>query len=181
MIDAQEQAKASYSDPFASLRDGGNGTYSRYEITAAWPSILSSFADDGDLVFSAALNGTVLEAGDLQATPFPLSLVFIGDTAQPTSWGYKQFMEHSEYIQRLQNKLEDLLQTAITLGVKTRAYTETELQQRLAAKMSPFELDLQKDPSLAKLKELFAAELVYSRKLAGMAPIQTDEYMEQDS
>ncbi|MBO7106193.1 MAG: DNA polymerase III subunit gamma/tau [Fibrobacter sp.] len=181
MIDAQEQAKASYSDPFASLRDGGNGTYSRYEITAAWPSILSSFADDGDLVFSAALNGTVLEAGDLQATPFPLSLVFIGDTAQPTSWGYKQFMEHPEYIQRLQNKLEDLLQTAITFGVKTRAYTETELQQRLAAKMSPFELDLQKDPSLAKLKELFAAELVYSRKLAGMAPIQTDEYMEQDS
>jgi hypothetical protein len=89
-------------------------------------------------------------------------------------------MEHPEYIQRLQNKLEDLLQTAITLGVKTRAYTETELQQRLAAKMSPFELDLQKDPSLARLKELFAAELVYSRKLAGMAPIQADDYVEQD-
>ena len=181
MIDAQEEAQASYSDPFANLRDGGYGTYTRYEITAAWPSILASFAEDGDLVFSAAITGTVLEAGDLQATPFPLSLVFVGDTAQPTSWGYKQLEEHPEYIQRVKTILEDKLQTSVALSVKTRAYTETELQQKMIAKMTPYEQDLQKEPSLARLKELFASELIFSRKLANISLEQTEEIEDFES
>lgn len=181
MIDAQEEAQASFSDPFASLRVGGNGAYTRYEITAAWPSIQASFAEDGDLGFAASMNGTTLEAGDLHSTPFPLTLVFVGDTAQATSWGYKQIQEHPEYVKRVQTILEDKLQTSVALSIKTRAYTETELLQRKTAKMSPFEQDLQKDAGLSRLKELFLAEHLFSRKTANTAPIQFGEDEEMDA
>lgn len=181
MIDAQEEAQASFSDPFASLRVGGNGAYTRYEITAAWPSIQASFAEDGDLGFAASMNGTTLEAGDLHSTPFPLTLVFVGDTAQATSWGYKQIQEHPEYVKRVQTILEDKLQTSVALSIKTRAYTETELLQRKTAKMSPFEQDLQKDAGLSRLKELFLAEHLFSRKTANTAPIQFGEEEEMDA
>ena len=74
-------------------------------------------------------------------------------------------MEHPEFLERLQTILEDKLQTKITLKVKTRAYTEAEKQIEAVRRMTPYEQDLQKEPNLAKLQQIFAAELVYSAQL----------------
>ena len=42
--------------------------------------------------------------------------------------------------------------------------------------MTPYELDLEKEPGLARLKQMFAAELVFSRKLKRAAMVeQSDE------
>lgn len=106
--------------------------------------------------------GTVLETGDTHENPFPVALTYVGESERNDSWNYQQLQEHPEFLTRLQTILEDKLQTKITLSVKTRAYTEAERHIQAVAKMSPFEQDLQKEPGLAKLKEIFAAELVYS-------------------
>ena len=68
-------------------------------------------------------------------------------------------------MERLKQILEEKLQTPVLLTLKTRAFNETELQIRKQAQMSPYELDLEKEPNLAKLKDLFRAELIYSHKL----------------
>ena len=170
---ADSAPEIEYNDPFAGYSGVSAGTYSRYELAAAWPSICASFADDGDLVFSAAMAGTVLETGDTKANPFPVALTYVGESENNNSWNYQSLMEHPEYVTRLQTILEDKLQTKIELSVKTRAYTEEERQIRETAKMSPYELDMQKEPALAKLQEIFAAELVYSvpLKKASVAPV----------
>ena len=67
---------------FANYPDTSAGTYSRYEIASAWPTICASFADDGDLVFTAALAGTQLETGDIHENPFPISLTYVGETSR---------------------------------------------------------------------------------------------------
>ncbi|MBR5693171.1 MAG: DNA polymerase III subunit gamma/tau [Fibrobacter sp.] len=161
-LDQQPAPEQDISQAFANFPDSSAGTYSRYEIASAWPTICASFADDGDLVFTAALAGTQLETGDIHENPFPISLTYVGETENNNSWNYQQLQEHPEYISRLQTILEDKLQTKISLSIKTRAYTEAERKIEATKKMSPFELDLQKEPALAELQKIFAAELVYS-------------------
>jgi len=183
MLDAVEEAKAlqqQNENPFAALQNGiANGyngdIYSRYEISAAWGSIKTHIADSGDLAFSVALNDTVLETGDIKETPFPIALTYLGDSASEV-WGIKQMEEHPEYLERLKQILEEKLQTPIMLTVKSRAFNENELAIRKQARMSPYQLDLEKDAGLAKLKELFMAELIYSAKSSRpvVAPQQTD-------
>ncbi len=171
MLDAEEEAKAlrqREESPFAALQQdfagGNNGdAYSRYEIASAWGAIKSHIADSGDFAFSVALNDTVLETGDPKATPFPIALTYLGDTASD-AWGIKQMEEHPEYLERLKQIFEEKLQTPVILTLKTRAFNESELQIRKQAQMSPYELDMQKEVNLKKLKELFAAELIYSHK-----------------
>ena len=183
MLDAVEEAKAlqqQNENPFAALQNGiANGyngdIYSRYEISAAWGSIKTHIADSGDIAFSVALNDTVLETGDIKETPFPIALTYLGDSASEV-WGIKQMEEHPEYLERLKQILEEKLQTPIMLTVKSRAFNENELAIRKQARMSPYQLDLEKDAGLAKLKELFMAELIYSAKSSRpvVAPQQTD-------
>ena len=176
MIDAQEEVQASYDDPFAGYEQNGVQGFSRYEISAAWPSILSSIANDGDYVFSAAIANTTLETGDPEMNPFPIALTYAGTTENADNWGYRQMTEHPEYVERVTRILEDRLQTKIALSIRTRAYTESELAEQRQAKMSPYELDLEKDQGLKKLQQMFAAELVFSRKLKRAAMVeQSDE------
>lgn len=171
MLDAQEEAKAlqqQAENPFAAIQDGimggySGGLYSRYEISSAWGALRARIADSGDFAFSVALNDTVLETGDLKATPFPIALTYLGDTASD-AWGVKQMEDRPDYMERLKQILEEALQTPVALSLKTRAFNEEELKIRREAKMSPYELDLQKDQGLKKLKELFQAELIYSTK-----------------
>ncbi len=186
MLDAQEEARAmrqQQENPFAAMQQGiasgysnyennsfnSNGYkgtfYSRYEIAAAWSSIRTRIADDFDFTFSVALNDTVLETGDQQATPFPVKLTYVGDTATSDNWGIRQMEEHPEYLERVKKILEDCLQTPVALSIQTRAFTESERNQRRQAEMSPFELDKQNDPGLSKLIEAFNAELIYSAKM----------------
>ena len=188
-IDAEEEAKALQQreeNPFAALQSSiagpSNGdSYSRYEIPAAWSSIKSKIADSGDFAFSVALNDTVLETGDLKATPFPIALTYLGDNASD-AWGVKQMEDHPEYMERIKQMLEDMLQTPVFLTLKTRAFNESELKIRKQAQMSPYQLDLEKEPGLQKLKELFQAELIYSHKSnRSMAPQQAEGCCDVDS
>jgi len=178
-----EQASASAGDePAQSVFSESGSAYSRYEITAAWPSIVASLADCGDLQFSAAINGSVLEAGDLKADPFPLSLTYTGESDQSIPWGYQQMLDHPEFMQRTREILEDKLQTKITLSLKARAYTEEERASRRNAQMSPYEKDLEKEACLKELVRIFGGELVYSKPIGKQTesmPVEsTDELNE---
>ena len=91
------------------------------------------------------------------------------------AWGVKQMEDHPEYMERVKQMLEDMLQTPVILTLKTRAFNESELKIRKQAQMSPYQLDLEKEPGLQKLKELFQAELIYSHKSnRTMAPQQAE-------
>lgn len=182
MLDAQEEAKAlqqAAENPFAAMERGISGgyygdIYSRYEVAAAWGSIRNRINDDGDFAFSVALNDSVLETGNIQETPFPIALTYVGDAGKD-AWGPKQMEEHPEYLERLKQILENCLQTPVALSVKTRALNAQELHQRMQAQMSPYELDIQKEPGLQRLKELFNAELIYSRKSKRQVTVQQTE------
>lgn len=188
MLDAEEEAKALQQreeNPFAALQQGiSTGysvpTYSRYELAAAWNSIRARIADSEGFAMSVALNDTVLETGDLQQTPFPVTLTYLSETAED-SWGAKQMDEHPEYLERLKQILEEYLQTAVSLSIKTRVFNEAEQQIRKQAQMSPYELDLEKEPGLQKLKQLFAAELIYSHKSARPVVPQQSEGCDTDN
>ena len=190
MLDAEEEAKAIQQQSEAPLQafrkkvqygflDRQGSSYSRYEISSAWHSIKARISEDSDFNFSAALNDSVLEIGDLQSNPFEIRLTYLGDTATE-NWGVRQMEEHPEYLERLTQILEDKLQTKVSLSVQTRAFTATELQQRRQAQLSPYELDLQNDPNLALIKQNFAAELIYSLKIKRQSePIQMSESDQQ--
>ena len=149
-------------------------TYTRYEIASAWPSIVASLADCGDLQFSAAVNGSVLESGDIKATPFPLYLTYTGKTMQSIAWGYQQMLEHPEFVKRVKTILEDKLQTTITLELRARAYTAEELESIEFAQKTPFEKDLQNEPTLQDLIDMFEGELVYSRAVKPQNPVPSE-------
>lgn len=191
MLDAQEEAKTlqqAEENPFAAMERGVSGgyygdVYSRYEVAAAWGAIKNRIAEDYDFAFSVALNDTVLETGNLQETPFPIALTYLGETGQE-SWGPKQMEEHPEYLDRLRQILENALQTSVLLTVRTRAYNAQERHQRAQAQLSPYELDIQKEPGLQRLKELFQAEWIYSRKSKRQIQIQQteqDQELDQDN
>ena len=165
MLDAQESSQGSSMDFVGSSDFDNPVAFSRYEITAAWPSIVAGLADCGDYKFSAAITGTILEAGDIKANPFPLFLTYIGETENNTSWGYQQICENPEFAKRVQTILEDKLQTKVTLSIKTRAYTQEERVSRENALKSPFEKDCESIGGLKELVEKFMGELVYSRSL----------------
>ena len=165
MLDTLEASKGAESG-YADTSDfNGSVAFSRYEITAAWPSIVAGLADCGDYKFSAAITGTILEAGDIKATPFPLYLTYIGETENNSSWGYQQICENPEFVKRVQTILEDRLQTKVSLSIKTRAYTQEERVSRENALKSPFEKDCESIGGLRELVEKFMGELVYSRSL----------------
>ena len=175
-----EQAAAPEGDsPIQRIFSENESAYSRYEIVAAWPSIVASLADCGDLQFSAAINGSVLEAGDLKADPFPLSLTYTGESDQSIPWGYQQMIDHPEFVKRTRDILEDKLQTRITLSLKARAYTEEERASRRNAQMSPYEKDLEKEACLAEMVKIFGGELVYSRPIGKQTDTMPAESTEE--
>lgn len=167
MLDASEGAASvpQEANPFDAIQNvfsGSGATYSRYDIVSAWGSIRARIADE-DIMFSATLNDTLLEVGNLQETPFPISLTYIGDNIQD-SWNYKQMVENPDYLDRVKQILEDKLQTPVAISVKTRTYNDEERQQRYQATLSPLELDLQKEPGFQKFMQTFNCELIFSIK-----------------
>ena len=125
--------------------------------------------------------GTVLETGDIHENPFPIALTFVGETTKNDSWNFQQLQEHPEFMTRLQNLLEDKLQTKVSLSVRTRAYTETERILRENAKKSPYELDKDREPVLKDLEKMFAAELVYSVALKKETASMAQDDLEEDN
>jgi len=159
-IDDEEAAKGN-----PGIFPESEATYSRYEITAAWPTIAASIAESGDLQFSAAVNGSVLESGDIKQDPFPLYLTYVSENEQSVPWGYQQIKEQGEYLTRVKTLLEDKLQTKINLELRLRALTQEEREIRENAQKSPFEKDLEKEAGLANMVRLFSGELIFSKQL----------------
>ena len=157
------------------------GTYTRYEITAAWPSILASLAECGDLQFSAAINSSILEAGDIRQNPFPLFLSYVSESEQNIPWGYQQMKDQPEFLSRIKTILEDKLQTEIDIKLRIRALTEEERISRKTAQMTPFEKDLQNEPGLKKLVDFLGGELVYSKLINKQVDLPTSESGEEVS
>ena len=155
--------------------------YTRYEITAAWPSILASLAECGDLQFSAAVNSSVLEAGDIKQNPFPLFLSYVSENGQSVPWGYQQMCDQPEFLTRVKNILEDKLQTKIDLKLRIRALTEEERISRETAQKSPFEKDMQNEPGLAKLVEFLGGELIYSKLINKQVDLPMNESGEENT
>lgn len=164
--------------PYAPLRteivENASKIYSRNEIALAWSAIKIRIAEEQNFAFSAALNDTELEPVDINATPLSVALTYVGDTDSYT-WGIKQIEEHPEYIERLKQILEESLQTKVNIIVKTRSLTDKERKIRELAQMPPYELDLQSDNGLKKLKEFFNAELVCSVKAKHVEPVAVQE------
>ncbi|MBR2075382.1 MAG: DNA polymerase III subunit gamma/tau, partial [Fibrobacter sp.] len=94
---------------------------------------------------------------------------------------FQRLQEHPEFMTRLQNLLEDKLQTKVSLSVKTRAYRETERILRENAKKSPYELDKDREPVLKDLEKMFAAELVYSVALKKETASMAQDDLEEDN
>lgn len=136
--------------------------YSRYEICAAWGEILRDIGDEGDLAFAAALQGTQLEAQDLEPTPFPLKLIFRSSGTPNADWSFNTFSSSKAFQTRLVEKLEALLGCPILLQV-----VQLKLEPEAAGrqKQTPYERDLEREPNLALLRELFQTEWVHSKLL----------------
>lgn len=136
--------------------------YSRYEICAAWGEILRDIGDEGDLAFAAALQGTQLEAPDLEPTPFPLKLIFRSSGSPNADWSFNTFTGSKEYQNRLVARLEDLLGCPILLQVVQQKLEPGEAERH---KQTPYERDLEAEPNLALLRDLFQTEWIYSKPL----------------
>ncbi|SHM65339.1 DNA polymerase-3 subunit gamma/tau [Fibrobacter sp. UWR3] len=153
--------------------------YTRYEITNAWPSISASLANCGDLQFSAAVNGSVLESGDQKLTPFPLFLTYVCENEQSVPWGYQQIQEQPEYLARLKTILQDKLQTQVDLRLRLRTFTNEELIARANAQKNPFERDMDKDELLRKMVEIFGGQYLNSKQLNKQVDLPTSESCEE--
>lgn len=139
--------------------------YTRYEISSAWNTICRQLSDDHDLLFAAVLNGTSLLTPDLKATPFPVTLQFKSEDKNESNWSYKQFLNNTEFQERLVRILEDYLQTTVELKVAQRLLSESELQIEAKKKLTPYEKDLEEEKIFTILNNIFDTELVFSRKI----------------
>lgn len=146
--------------------------YSRASFLSSWHEVKRLFDEDGDMLFAASLEGSSVSSPAENDTPFPLKLSFRNNGDGSPSWAFQQFTsEHPEFQTRLKTRLEDILQTKISLSL----HRYTPSKEELAAqnkKLSAYEIDLEKNTHLQALKRLFNVELIGTRKIAPDLRIQ---------
>lgn len=152
--------------------------YSRHEICAAWGEIVKSITEEGDMLFAAALEGTSLNTSDMNANPFPLMLTFRAKFDGSPSWSFQQFTSTPELQDKLVQKLEGLLGTQILLQVTLAAPSAGQPVKR---QLSPYEMDLEADPNLQKLRELFNTEWLGTRRLPRERQPQQEESVSESN
>lgn len=139
--------------------------YSRYDVNTAWPEIIRTVFSQEAGFLGASLAGSTLERGDTQASPFPLRLVYRASQ----TWGYQQMTTRPDYQKRLSDTLEDLLQTKIALQyVLLEPQPGEKLLQTGPA--SSWENDLEAEPILKTISEMFKTELIGSRNIRRATP-----------
>lgn len=134
--------------------------YTRYDICNAWPEIIRECFSQEVGFFATSLSGSSLDHGDFQANPFPLKVVYRAALA----WGYEQMTKNKDYQNRLINILEDLLQTKVALQYTLIAPQPGEKLVE-SRPVSAWESDLENEPILGTLVEMFQTELISTRKL----------------
>lgn len=149
---------------YAFLEDEIENTgYSRHEIFSAWGEILRKINDEGDMLFAASLEGSSISTDDFESTPFPITLSFRAKFDGSPSWAFQQFTANPEFQEKLVQKLEDLLHTQIILQVMLAG--PSEAGNRPKRQPTPYERDLEAEPNLQKLHELFNTEWLGTRRL----------------
>ncbi len=136
------------------------GQYTRYNVCESWQALIrESFSQELGF-FATSLNGSFLEHGDFKENPFRLKVVY----PAAFKWGYDQMMEREDYRERLQNILEDRLQTAVSV---TYGLLEPKPGENVSAiPLSPWESDIQKEPALAEFAKRFMAELIVTKTVS---------------
>jgi len=137
---------------------------SRFDVEAQWKKLVTSFCEQEPLA-GAYLQATRLEKGDYTLTPFPLTVHFRGSQ----NWQYGQFSTHAKYQTHLLEFLESILQTPVDLRLSLLAPTPEELAESQGGPtrtLSAFEIDLQNEPILSTLLEIFEAEPIGMRRVA---------------
>ncbi len=137
--------------------------YSRGEIFSAWSEIRREIGEEGDIMFSACLEGTTLSSDDMESTPFPLTLSFKSNQDGSPSWGFTQFNQNEEFGQKLVSRFQSLLDTPVFLNIiLQKAEPGHAVPKR---PLTAFEKDLEIDTNLRKLTEIFHTEFLASRRL----------------
>lgn len=144
--------------------------YSRYDVSNAWPEIIRTVFSQEAGFLGASLAGSKLEHGDTQANPFPLQLIYRASQA----WGYQQMTTRADYQKRLSDTLEDLLQTKVNLQyILLEPQPGEKLTQTGPA--SAWETDLETEPILNALSEMFKTELIGTRTIRKAVPETAQE------
>ena len=136
---------------------------SRFDIESQWKHLVHGFCEQEPLG-GAYIQGTQIQKGDYTLTPFPLTIHF----KSVQQWQYNQFSTHPTYQTHLLEFLERTLQTPVDLRLSLLAPTPEEMAQMSggpARALSPLEIDLQNEPIVSKLIELFEAEPVGMRRM----------------
>jgi|GEM_PF-585637 len=132
---------------------------SKFEIVAQWKRVQKDFSQLEPLA-GAYLESTTLSRGDFNVTPFEVKIVFRGDCV----FNYNQITSTPAYTTTIQDYLETILQTRVSVQLELTEATPGEAQAqnevRMQTKSSPaaaFERDKEREPILAALAETFEA------------------------
>jgi len=141
--------------------------YSKFEIVSQWKRVLKDFGQVEPLA-QAYLDGTTLERGDFQQTPFPLRIFFRSDL----QFQHSQFTQNPGYPQALRDYLETILQTRVDLrfelikeapGAETMAPNPNLYPHLAFSPAALFEKDQEKEPVLKSLATLFATTWIHTK------------------
>ena len=150
-------------DPMDLDRLGGTGgasrQFTRYNVCNFWQELVHGISSNGSGFLAVCLNGTTLVHGDFQNNPFRLTVLF----PAAFSWGYTQMTTLEEYRQKLENFLEDRLQTKVVVSYELQEPKPGE--EISTVPLSPWESDVKLEPVLAEFAQKFVAELVTTRSL----------------
>jgi len=142
----------------------------KFEVVNQWKRVQKDFCNVEPLA-GAYLEGTSVQRGDYSTSPFPLKIIFRGDSA----FNYTQISQSPAYIKMILEYLETVLQTRIDLRLELQAPAPGDIPVKRAQVRSSFERDKEREPILAFLAETFEANLVSSRSLAIVAKVETNE------
>lgn len=140
----------------------------KFEIVNQWNRVQKDFCQVEPLA-GAFLDGTALQRGDFNTSPFPIKLIFRPEIY----FQYEQFAKNSHYVSSLRDYLETILQTRVDLVIEQPVHTAASINSQNAArqqfKTSPaaaFERDKEREAILAFLEETFETIWQGTRSLA---------------
>jgi len=158
-------------------------TVSKFEVVSQWRRVQKDFCQVEPLA-AAYLEGSTLQRGDFQTSPFPLRILFAGEQ----NFQYLQITQSPAYPKAIQEYLETILQTRVDLRIEIAV---SDAQSQAAAAANParqamttpaaaFERDKEREPILAFLAETFETTWIGSKTLrrpasaalASVAPIE---------
>jgi len=142
-------------------------TVTKFEIVSQWRRVQKDFCQVEPLA-AAYLEGSTLQRGDFQSTPFPLRILFSAEQ----SFQHQQITQSPAYARSIQEYLEMILQTRVDLRIEiaaanpqTQASVANQARPVLTTPAASFERDKEREPILAFLAETFETTWVATKTL----------------